>query len=448
VAAWIDIELGTANRHVRYATTADGWASTAQSGLLTEVVCSGTPTKSLDPMSAASPSSDVLLVGSVSGTASTSRGAALTIYPVTDTMTLGTGLAVECIAEVDKAAMDIGPRHDSSTDEAVYLCHTIIDPDHELFSRRSDDSAGAVWSSPHHAISPTGSAPGADGHGAVPVVIGGTGTNRGRVVIVYQQQPGASTMQAAVRFSEDGGSSWPDNVTELNLVGTTSIQIDGYFPAIAADPVNHNTLYVVFSALVQGNRDLFVFKSTDAGETFSANNRFRLTDSQLGEPSGAHQFFGAAAVDQYGGLNILYYVDTSSGHDLSELQPKYARFNDLAASPRSWALTDPFDARDPVTKNVPTIGDYHTIVAAGCLVHMCYMGGDENETHKIFASVFDICIADVAADGLIDVGDVTAFVAAFGAGDPRADVNRDGFIDAQDITDFNTAYACGCGTPP
>jgi hypothetical protein len=55
-----------------------------------------------------------------------------------------------------------------------------------------------------------------------------------------------------------------------------------------------------------------------------------------------------------------------------------------------------------------------------------------------------VCPADINGDGLVDFGDVGAFVTAFSAQDPAADLNDDGVIDFGDVGTFVTAFSAGC----
>jgi|GEM_PF-2800369 len=54
------------------------------------------------------------------------------------------------------------------------------------------------------------------------------------------------------------------------------------------------------------------------------------------------------------------------------------------------------------------------------------------------------CPADVNNDGVLDNGDISAFVALFLASDPAADFNNDGIIDNGDIGAFVAAFLAGC----
>lgn len=53
-------------------------------------------------------------------------------------------------------------------------------------------------------------------------------------------------------------------------------------------------------------------------------------------------------------------------------------------------------------------------------------------------------LADTNGDGVLDNGDIIAFVAAFLGGDLVADINQDGVLDNGDIMDYITAFLAGC----
>ncbi len=54
------------------------------------------------------------------------------------------------------------------------------------------------------------------------------------------------------------------------------------------------------------------------------------------------------------------------------------------------------------------------------------------------------CPVDFNGDGVINVVDVSAFVAAFGSNDPSADFNGDGIINFVDVSAFVAAFGAGC----
>ena len=47
-------------------------------------------------------------------------------------------------------------------------------------------------------------------------------------------------------------------------------------------------------------------------------------------------------------------------------------------------------------------------------------------------------------DGVVDNGDISAFIALFSSQSPAADFNNDGIIDNGDISAFITAFLAGC----
>jgi len=55
-----------------------------------------------------------------------------------------------------------------------------------------------------------------------------------------------------------------------------------------------------------------------------------------------------------------------------------------------------------------------------------------------------ICPADMNGDGVVDNGDIGAFIVAFLSGDPRADFNLDGLLDNGDIGAFVAEFLNGC----
>ena len=55
------------------------------------------------------------------------------------------------------------------------------------------------------------------------------------------------------------------------------------------------------------------------------------------------------------------------------------------------------------------------------------------------------CPADLNDDGVLDNGDIGAFVTLFLASDPAADFNADGILDNGDIGAFVAAFLAGCG---
>ena len=69
-----------------------------------------------------------------------------------------------------------------------------------------------------------------------------------------------------------------------------------------------------------------------------------------------------------------------------------------------------------------------------------YVGGDGNDVYLVMTS----CPPDINNDGVLDGGDLSAFVDLFLAGDLLTDFTGDGFLDSGDITAFIDAFLAGC----
>lgn len=59
-------------------------------------------------------------------------------------------------------------------------------------------------------------------------------------------------------------------------------------------------------------------------------------------------------------------------------------------------------------------------------------------------TVLPECPADLDGNGLLDLGDITAFVSAFQANEPLADFDGNGLYDLTDIASFVSAFTAGC----
>jgi hypothetical protein len=208
---------------------------------------------------------------------------------------------------------------------------------------------------------------------------------------------------------------------------------------------------------VPANVDIYIAKFTDGGETLLPANVLRLTDAMLGDPEGADQFMPAIAVDQWGGINILYYRTTDPDNtpsDQTYLRAMYARIHSFsgtspsltvkALSPSSFRSVVP-----PMPTEAPfaTVGDYQWICVSACSVYACYMStldfGLGVERYSIYVQKVTLCAADADTDGSITPNDPIAFSTLYAACDPRADLNNDGCVDAYDFSLFLTAYTCG-----
>jgi hypothetical protein len=65
-------------------------------------------------------------------------------------------------------------------------------------------------------------------------------------------------------------------------------------------------------------------------------------------------------------------------------------------------------------------------------------------TASVRATAPAACPADLNGDGILDFGDVSAFVSAFSAADQTADINGDEILDFGDVSAFVAVFTAGC----
>ncbi|MCA9299334.1 MAG: hypothetical protein KDA28_09720, partial [Phycisphaerales bacterium] len=71
-------------------------------------------------------------------------------------------------------------------------------------------------------------------------------------------------------------------------------------------------------------------------------------------------------------------------------------------------------------------------------------GGDTNARNAARYTCDATCAADLNADGVLDIFDVLAYIAAFDAEDPSADMNGDGSFDIFDVLLYLRLFEEGC----
>ena len=126
--------------------------------------------------------------------------------------------------------------------------------------------------------------------------------------------------------SSNGGTSWniiedafPMNGIVGILAEKQSIRVNG-LPRIAVDLSNtssRGTIYIVTSQInfapAGSDPDIILRKSTDGGQTWSSG--IRVNQDALN--NGKYQFFPGITVDDFGGVNIIFYDDRNTSSDSS-----------------------------------------------------------------------------------------------------------------------------------
>jgi len=149
----------------------------------------------------------------------------------------------------------------------------------------------------------------------------------GQVYVCYAIVSNTSPFnEVAIGFakSTNGGINWTVNNNAFEVTGITgvlpsksNIRVNG-LPRIAVDKSNsfyRGTIYIVTTQrnrLPAGNDpDIILYKSTDEGINWS--QPIRVNQDQFN--NGKIQYFPAIDIDEYGGINILYYDDRTTTSD-------------------------------------------------------------------------------------------------------------------------------------
>ncbi|GMU96968.1 T9SS type A sorting domain-containing protein [Ignavibacterium album] len=149
----------------------------------------------------------------------------------------------------------------------------------------------------------------------------------GEVFIAYALVSDISPFnETAISFAKsiDGGTTWSvmNNVFPINGINGTlpqksNIRVNG-LPRIAVDKSNSSNRGTIYIVTTQKNLtpagsdpDIILYKSTDNGLSWSGG--IRVNQDALN--NGKTQYFPAIDVDQYGGINIIYYDDRTTTND-------------------------------------------------------------------------------------------------------------------------------------
>ncbi|MFI4896569.1 MAG: GC-type dockerin domain-anchored protein [Phycisphaerales bacterium JB059] len=153
-------------------------------------------------------------------------------------------------------------------------------------------------------------------------------------------------------------------------------------------------------------------------------------------------------------LGTLPLLENSESYDINEagVVVGSAWDDDFLLNPRAWAYVDGemHDLNDLLIER----GDSEFVqlfVATGINEHNDIVGYGETTDGALAGFLIegfmaDRCVADLAEPfGVLDFSDVTAFLAAFSAGEPEADLaDPIGVFDFSDVTAFLGAFGAGC----
>lgn len=112
--------------------------------------------------------------------------------------------------------------------------------------------------------------------------------------------------------SQDGGASWGETVVERSITPIERVIVfEAAQPSLAVD-MSTGTVFVSYHDQRLGDADVWLWRSTDEGRTFSAP--VRVNDTRLGDKTSQY----LPALDFAGGrLDVVYYDRRSDASDLN-----------------------------------------------------------------------------------------------------------------------------------
>ncbi len=168
-------------------------------------------------------------------------------------------------------------------------------------------NSGVSWSTAQQINNPTTTSQGCD------VVVG---PNPAGVVYVCWSKQSTTSIGVGFAKSTNGGVNWTVNETAFVSSGMRSNSFNGWglrvndFPRIAVDKSGgprNGWIYIVDCqknlSPAGTDEDIILHRSTDGGNTWSAG--IRVNQDALN--NGKVQWFPAVAVDNAGGVNVIYY---------------------------------------------------------------------------------------------------------------------------------------------
>jgi len=203
-------------------------------------------------------------------------------------------------------------------------------------------------------------------------------------------------------ISTDGGQTWNrnQNIFDMNgIAGTLSqksgIKVNG-IPQIEIDNSSSDRngwLYIVTTEKdnnpAGSDPDIILHRSTDNGTSWSEG--IRVNQDQ--HNNGKIQYFPFLAVDDNGGLNILFYDDRNTTSDSTEVF--LARSTDGGDT---WSEFQIFNTRfkpKPIAGGSSNYqGDHIALLPIGNKLHAFWMA-DYTGIYQVWSSVIDLSLTDV-----------------------------------------------------
>ena len=207
---------------------------------------------------------------------------------------------------------------------------------------------------------------------------------------------------AGFASSTDGGATWADsqNIFDMNGINGTlpsksNIRVNG-LPQIVVDNSTGSRsgwLYIVTNEKnltpAGTDADIILHRSTDGGTTWSSGIRV----NQDGLSNGKIQYFPSMDIDQYGGVNILYYDDRNTASDSAEVY--LARSTDGGETWTERVISDHRLKPKPIIGGGSNYqGDHIALKSVGDKLFALWMD-DFSGLYQIWCTIFDLTVLDV-----------------------------------------------------
>lgn len=202
--------------------------------------------------------------------------------------------------------------------------------------------------------------------------------------------------------SSDGGNSWDvnNNIFNVNgILGTfpqkSNIRVNG-LPRIAIDKSNgfrDGWLYIVTTEKnnfpAGSDPDIILYRSSNSGLSWFTGIRVNQDDFN----NGKIQYFPAIDVDQYGGINVIYYDDRNTSSDSAEIF--LSRSTDGGDSWTDRVISDHRFKPKPIIGGSSNYqGDYISLISNEKKLYALWMD-DYSGIYQIWLKIIDLQPTDL-----------------------------------------------------
>lgn len=188
----------------------------------------------------------------------------------------------------------------------------------------------------------------------------------GEVYVTWEAFGTGSNVELFIAKSTDGGQTFsaPKAITPIftDLANNASFRKDS-FPSLAVNPLNGEVV-IVYSAQVTGKgQEVLFIRSKDGGATFSV-------PTNLNDVASGDQFMPSVAIDKFGVIHVSWFDTRSTGSaSRYNIYATYSKDNGATFAPNAKVTAAAINA-----SSTDFIGDYAGIAAANGVAHPIWIG--------------------------------------------------------------------------